>query len=130
MDETRELSIAEVIRNAIRDGQELVRSELALAKAEVRGEVRRVGMGVGLLAGAVFAAGVCIVLLMTTIAWAIADVLTWPVWAGFAIVTLLMLVVAAILAYVGKRRLTAARHMPQTVDTLKENIEWMRARTS
>lgn len=87
-------------------------------------------MGVGLLAGAVSAAGVCIVLLMTTIAWAIVDLLTWPVWAGFAIVTLLMLVVAAILAYVGKRHLTAARHMPQTVDTLKENLEWMRARTS
>lgn len=128
--ETREPSIAEVIRNAIRDAQELVRSEIALAKAEVRSEVRRLGMGVALLAAAVFAAAVFVVLLMMTIAWAIADGFDWPVWAGYGISTLVMLLLAAILGYVGKARLTASRHMPQTVDTLKENIEWMRARTS
>ena len=36
---TYEPSIGDVIRSAIRDAQDLVRSELALAKAEVREEV-------------------------------------------------------------------------------------------
>jgi uncharacterized membrane protein len=66
---------------------------------------------------------------MATIAWAISEGLGWPVWAGFGIVTLLALITAGILAYVGKNRLTAARHMPRTVDILKENMQWMRART-
>jgi uncharacterized membrane protein YqjE len=125
-----EPSIAEVIKSAVRDAQDLVRGEIALAKAEAREEVSRFGTGAALLAGAAVTAMIGIVLLMTTIAWAISEVLAWPVWSGFAIVTLLMLVVAAALAYVGKQRMTAARHMPRTVATMKENIEWMRARTS
>jgi hypothetical protein len=107
-----------------------VRSEIALDKAEVRDEVRRLGMGAGLLAGAALAAVLTVVFLMTTIAWAIADALEWPVWSGFAIVTVLMLVIAAVLGVTGKNRITLARHLPRTVDTLKENMEWIRARTS
>lgn len=128
--DTREPSIADVIRNAIRDAQDLVRNEVALAKAEVRQEARRVSVGAGLLAGAALAAIIAVIFLMTTIAWAIADVSGWPVWSGFGIVTVFVAIAAGVLAYIGKRRLTAARHMPRTVDTLKENIEWMRARTS
>ena len=122
--------MADVIKNAIRDAQDLVRSEVALAKAEVRQEVRRLGIGAGLLAGAALAAAIAVMFLMTTIAWAIADLLDWPVWIGFGIVTVLLAVAAGGLGYIGKKRITAARHMPRTVDTLKENIEWMRARTS
>jgi uncharacterized integral membrane protein len=126
---TQESSIADVIKNAIRDAQDLVRSEVALAKAEVRQEVRRLGVGAGVLAGAALAAIIAVIFLMTTIAWAIADLLDWPVWSGFGIVTVLLAVAAGALGYIGKKRITAARHMPRTVDTFKENIEWMRART-
>jgi hypothetical protein len=83
-----------------------------------------------MLAAAAISGVIGIIFLMTAGAWAISEVLAWPVWAGFAIVTLVMLLVAGVLAFVGKSRLTAARHMPRTVDTLKENMEWMRARTS
>lgn len=125
-----EPSIAELIRNAVHDGQELVRSEIALAKAEARDAVRRAGTAAAMLAGAAIAAIIGVVLLMTTLAWAISETLVWPVWAGFGIVTLLVLVTAAALAYIGRSRLVATKAMPRTVDTLKENMEWMRARTS
>ena len=127
---TYEPSIGDVIRNAIRDAQDLVRSELALAKAEVHEEVRRVSVGAGLLAGAALAAAMAVIFLMTTVALAIAVLLGWPVWSGFGIVTVLVALAAAALGYIGKKRITTARHMPRTVDALKENIEWMRARTS
>jgi hypothetical protein len=123
-------STAEVIKDAIRDAQDLVRGEIALAKAEAREEVGRIGMGVGLLAGAALAAVVGIMLLMTTIAWAISELAALPVWAGFGIVTLVTLIVAVLLAYAGRSRMSMQRHMPRTMDTLKENMEWMRARTS
>jgi len=128
--DTQEPSIADVIKNAIRDAQDLVRSEVALAKAEVREEVRRVSVGAGLLAGAALAVMIAVIFLMTTIALAIADLLDWPVWSGFGIVTVLVAIAAGIVGYAGKSRIMAARHMPRTVDTLKENIEWMRTRTS
>ena len=128
--DTREPSVADVIKNAIRDAQDLVRSEVALAKAEVREEVRRLSVGAGLLAGAAVAAIIAVLFLMTTIALAIANLLDWPLWSGFGIVTLLVGIAAGTVAYMGKKRITSARHMPRTVDTLKENIEWMRTRTS
>jgi hypothetical protein len=123
-------STAEVIKDAIRDAQDLVRGEIALAKAEAREEVGRIGMGVGLLAGAALAAVVGIMLLMTTIAWAISELAALPVWAGFGIVTLVTLIVAVVLAYAGRSRMSMQRHMPRTMDPVKENMEWMRARTS
>ena len=127
---TYEPSIADVIRNAIRDAQDLLRSEVALAKAEVREEVRRVSVGAGLLAGAALAAAIAVIFLMTTVALAIAVLLGWPLWSGFGIVTVAVALAAGALGYIGRKRITAARHMPRTVDALKENIEWMRARTS
>jgi len=127
---THEPSIADVIKNAIRDAQDLVRSEVALAKAEVRQEVRRVSVGAGLLAGAALAAAMAVIFLMTTVALAIAVLLGWPLWSGFGMVTVLVALAAGALGYIGRKRITAARHMPRTVDALKENIEWMRARTS
>ena len=127
---THEPSIADVIKNAIRDAQYLMRSQVALARAEVREEVHRVSVGAGLLAGAVLAAVMAVIFLMTAVALAIAVLLGWPVWSGFGIVTVFVALVAGALGYIGKKRITAARHMPRTVDTLKENIEWMRARTS
>jgi hypothetical protein len=65
-----------------------------------------------------------------TVAWGISEGIGWPVWAGLAIVTLLMIVTAAALTYVGRRRFSAQPAMPLTVDTLKENAKWIRARTS
>jgi uncharacterized membrane protein YqjE len=127
---TYEPSIADLLKNAVRDAQDLVRGEIALAKAEVRQEVSRLGAGAAMLAGAALAAVVAILFLMTTIAWAISEGFGWPVWSGFGIVTLLMVLAAIALGWSGKKRITAARHMPRTVDTLKENMQWMRARTS
>jgi len=127
---THEPSIADAIRSAVRDAQDLVRSEIALAKAEVREEVGRLSQGAAYLAIAAVAGIIGLVFLMTTIAWGIAELLAWPAWAGFGIVTLLLLMATAVFGYIGKTRVASARHLPRTVDTMKENIEWMRTRTS
>jgi hypothetical protein len=127
---TQESSIADVIKSAVRDARDLVHGEIALAKAEAREEVRRLGVGAALLVCAAAAGIVGIMFLLTTLAWALAYGLGWPVWTGFAIVTAVTLIAAGVLAYLGWARLQRQRYMPLTVDTLKENMEWMRARTS
>jgi hypothetical protein len=128
--DTHDPTIIDLVKSAVRDAQDLVRGEIALAKAEARQEVRRLGAGAALLAGAVLAGVIGLVLLLTTIAWGLSEGLGWPVWAGFAIVTALTLVAAGAMAYLGRARLGRERHMPLTVDTVKENMQWMRARTS
>ena len=123
-------SIVDLLKAALSDAQELIQSELALVKAEVRQEVSRIRAGIVAFAGAAVAAIVAVVLLATTVAWGISEGFGWPVWGGFAIVTVLMIVVAVALAYLGRRRFSAQPAMPLTVDTLKENAKWIRARTS
>ena len=123
-------SIVDLLKTALADGQELVRTELSLAKTELRQEISRIQIGIGAFAGAAVAAVVALMLLSATIAGGISEGLGWPVWAGFATVTVLMMIVAAVLASVGRRRFSQQPTMPLTVDTLKENAKWIRARTS
>lgn len=123
-------SVIDLLKSAVRDAQDLVRGEIALAKAEAREEVSRLWAGAALLAGAAFAGAIGIVFLLTAVAWGLSEGLGWPVWAGFSVVTLVLLIAAAMMAYLGRARLARERHMPLTVDTVKENMRWMRARTS
>jgi uncharacterized membrane protein YbjE (DUF340 family) len=127
---TQNSSITDAIKNAVRDAQDLVRSEIALAKAEARQEVRSLGTGAALLAAAALGGVIAFIFLMTTIAWGLSEGLGWPAWAGFGVVTALTLIAAGALGYMGRARLRRERHMPLTVDTLKESLKWMQARTS
>lgn len=123
-------SIAETLRTTIDDLQELIRAEIALARAEVRGEVARLRSGALALAVAAVSALIAAVLLLTAFAWAIPAAFAWPVWTGFAIVGTLVALIAVMTGLVGRTRLMGERHMPRTVDTMKETLRWMRARTS
>jgi VIT1/CCC1 family predicted Fe2+/Mn2+ transporter len=123
-------SIADVLKRALNDAQDLMRGEIALAKAEMREEMRRMGGGVVFLSAAAVAALMGVLLLLMAAAWALATLLAWPVWAGFAVVAVVVLLVAGILGFVGRSYVSGQPHMPKTVETMKENMEWMRARTS
>lgn len=66
-------SIVDLLKAAISDAQELIRSELALAKAEVRQEVSRIQVGIAAFAGAALAVIVAVLLLAMTVAWGISE---------------------------------------------------------
>jgi hypothetical protein len=68
-------------------------------------------------------------MLLNTMAWGLAYAFEWPPWAGFAIVALPLTVAAVVLAMMGRTRLARDRYLPKSVETLKENAEWIRART-
>jgi hypothetical protein len=123
-------SIVDVLKSTVQDAQDLLLSEIALAKSELRAEVRRVGSGAAALGAAAVSGLVAVVFLLTALAWAVPPLLGWPVWSGFAAVGVLAAVVAAVLAMTGRSKLNSQRHMPLTSDTMKENLKWMRARTS
>jgi hypothetical protein len=120
-------SLADVLKSTVNDAHELLRGEINLAKVEMREEISRVAAGGALLAGAAAGALVAVVFFLTAAAWAIATLAEWPVWSGFAIVGLLTAVAAVVMGSIGRGRLNGHRHMPLTVDTLKENMQWIRA---
>jgi hypothetical protein len=122
-------SIPELITGAIRDAQELIRQEISIARAEIRDEVATVKAGVMALAGAAVVGLFALQLLLLALAWGIAAAFDWPAWGGFAVVAVVLGLVALVLALIGRGRLATRRHMPRTVDSMKENAEWLKART-
>lgn len=124
-----ERTIGQLVADATYDLQGLVRGEIALAKAEVTSGAKVVGKGAGLLAGAAFFALMGMVFLLHGAAWGIAEAL--PVWAGYLIVAVVVLIVAAILGLAGKRSLETANPAPdraigqaqQTIAALKKSAD-------
>ena len=70
-----------------------------------------------------------VLMLLETVAWGVVYAFDWPTWAGFAVVALPLFIITVVLAVLGRSLLLRDRIMPKSVDTLKENAEWIRART-
>ena len=104
-------TIGQLVADATHDVQGLVKSEIALAKAEVQQGAKVLGKGAGLLAGAGFVALIGLIFLFHTLAQVIAIWL--PAWAGYAITTGLLFLVAAVLGLIGKNALSKARPKPE-----------------
>jgi uncharacterized membrane protein len=104
-------TIGQLVADATHDVQGLVRSEIALAKAEVQQGAKVMGKGAGLLGGAAFVALIGLIFLFHTLAQVIAIWL--PLWAGYLIVTVLLFAVAAVLGLLGKSALSKAKPAPE-----------------
>ncbi len=106
-----ERTIGQLVADATHDLEGIVRGEIALAKAEVTDGARVLGKGAGLLAGAAFLALIGFVFLLHSAAWGIS---TWlPVWAGYLIVAVVVLIIGAILGLMGKKALDQAKPAPE-----------------
>ncbi|MBP6996483.1 MAG: phage holin family protein [Phycicoccus sp.] len=118
-------TIGQLVVDATRDVEGLVRSEIALAKAEVQQGVAIMGKGAGLLAAAGVVALFAVGFVLTTLAYVIAIWL--PVWAGFLIVGVVLLIVTGILAAIGVKALKSARPAPErAIAEAKQTIALLR----
>lgn len=127
----REASVATLLSGIVSDAQELVRKEIALARQEIREEISAAkDAGIRLaIAGVVLAVGG--LLLVLTLAQALADLLDWPVWAGYGIVGVVLTIIGSILFASAQKRMQEIHPVPEkTVATIKENVEWIRDRTT
>jgi hypothetical protein len=118
---SRERTIGQLVADATHDLEGIVRGEIALARAEVTSGAKVIGKGVGLLAGAGFLALMGVVFLLHSAAWGIAEWL--PVWAGYLIVAVVVLIVATVLGLMGKKALETARPAPErAIDQAQRTI--------
>ena len=121
-------SLGELFAELTSDLGHLFRQEVQLAKTEAREEVKHVGKGAGMLAGAGLSAWLALVMLSLTLAWCLDKTLDRAV--SFLLVGLTWVVIAAVLAIVGKQQVTRVRPLPETVQTLKEDAQWVKAQKS
>jgi hypothetical protein len=106
-----ERTIGQLVADATHDVSTIVRSEIALAKAEVTADVKKAGAGAGMFAGAAFVGLLGLIFLFHTVALVIAIWL--PISAAYGITTALLFLVAAVLALVGRSSLKTMKGKPE-----------------
>jgi putative superfamily III holin-X len=123
-------SIPTLIRGLLDDARDLIREELQLARAEIREEVSAAQTALVAFAAAAAVALIGAVLLSVAIGSAIAYFLRWPAWAGYAITAVLFFVASWGLVLYARGRLSEIRAIPETKDSIKENIAWMQNKSA
>lgn len=119
---TDERTIGQLVADISHQLSDLLRAEISLAKAEVKADVTKGGMGAGLLAGAAFFALIAFILLCVAAAYGLVAA-GLPTWAGFLVVTGVLLVIAAVLALLGRSRLKLVSAPQRTIDSAKDSVE-------
>ena len=123
-----ERSVSDVLQDILRDVQEILRSEVRLAKAEIRQEATRAAASALWVAVGVVGVVSAWIFLLWTAAYALATIL--PMWAATLAVTVAMAGVGSVLIAVGLRRLRRISPMPErAIESFKENLEWMKQPT-
>jgi hypothetical protein len=124
-----ERSLGELFGELTQEFGQLVRSEMELARVELKEEAGRAGRAGAMLGGAAAAGYLALVLLAFAAAWGLAEVIE-PGWA-FLVVGVVVGAVAAALAVAGRNRMREVSPVPdQTVETLKEDARWARAQVT
>jgi uncharacterized membrane protein YqjE len=123
----RDRSTGELVRQLSEQASTLIRQELDLAKAELAQKGKQAGIGAGMLgtAGLFAVVGFAVVTaaLILLLDNAVAD------WVAALIVGALYLTVAAVAALMGRDRVRQAAPLEpeQTIETLKEDVQWAKS---
>lgn len=111
-------SVGDIVGDLMRDMSQLMRDEIALAKAEGTEQAKRFGKGAGMLGGAGYAGHLLVLFLSLALMFVLGDLLDHLGW-GALIVGVLWAIVAAILYSMGRKALKEVEPMPETVDSVK-----------
>jgi hypothetical protein len=122
-------SVGQLLGDVTRDLQQLMRKEFELAKAETKEELQKAtaagkGFGIAGLMGYL-----ALVMLSFAAAWALTAIMPTG-WAFFA-VGMVFAIVAAAMALRGRKQIQKFHPVPEeTVETLKEDVQWLKSRKS
>jgi uncharacterized membrane protein YqjE len=119
----RDQSVGDLLKQLSQETATLVRKEVELARAEVTEKGKQAGAGAGMFGGAgiagLLALGsltACLIALLAT---------GMKVWIAALIVTALWAAVAGVLALMGRNKVQEATPpAEQTVETIKEDVQW------
>ncbi|MFI7599821.1 phage holin family protein [Actinoplanes sp. NPDC049681] len=124
-EEVSSTSVGELIGNISNDLSQLFRQEVELAKAELKQEATKAGKAAGMLGGAGFAGYLAVVLLSFALVFALGNVMDLG-WAAL-IVAVIWGIIGAVLYANGRKKLKTVDPVPhRTVDTIKEDAQWLK----
>jgi len=123
-----EQTTAELLVGLASDASTLVRQEILLARQEVTEGLAKTAAASAFLV----AAGVLALYALGFLLYTVAVAIGGPDWLGFAIVTVVLLLVVTVLALIGRSRLARSKVAPEQAKTelraaateLKEELRW------
>lgn len=116
-------SMSTLVRGALDDVRDLVREEIALARAELRQEMRKAGRAAIGFGGAAAAGWLAGLFILAAIALGISEGLGLPYWVGFGVVGVVLAIVGGIFYVAGRRAAVQMRGLPRTTEIVKENFQ-------
>ena len=124
----RERPIGDLLKQLSQETTTLVRQELELEKAEVTEKGKQAGKGAGMF-GAAGIVGFLALGALTAFFIMLLDGAV-PNWAAALIVAAVYAAIAGVLALSGKKNVQEATPpAPQTVETVKEDVQWAKTQT-
>jgi uncharacterized membrane protein YqjE len=122
-----EPALGDLFRQLAQDSATLVRQEMALAKAELKSNVKSVARDAAMVAVGGILALVGVTVLIAFLVVAVGDALD-NYWLGALIVGVLFLLVGGILAMTSLKKLKNEDVAPtRTLETLKEDKQWLQS---
>jgi len=123
-----ERSPGAIVQEVLHDVGEIVQGEIRLAKAEMGEKAQRAGKAGGYFGGA----AVCGLLAGASLVAACiaALALAMPVWLAALLMGVILLCITGAAYAGGRAKLRSLDAVPhQTIETVRENLEWARQRT-
>ena len=123
-----QVSVGELVGKVTTDLSTLMRQEFALAKAELTEEAKKASKGAASLGAAGYLGYLASIFASLTLMFLLD--LFLPIWAAALIVTALYGLIAFVLFSQGKKQMKTVDPTPrQTVETLKEDVQWAKDQT-
>ena len=119
-------SLAALLGGIMKDAKDLLVQELTLAKLEGRDELRQIktaALSLGIGVGVAAVGGILLSVMLVHVLAAYTDI---PLWGCYGIVGSVFGVLGWVLLASGKHKIEEIDVMPQTVETMKENTQWLR----
>ena len=127
---TDDRSIGDLIGELANETTTLVKQEVALAKKEIKEEVRVAGKNIGYTVAGGAVAYVGLIAIVIGLGWLLGELLADAEWLGLLIVGLIVAAVGYSLLKKGLEKLKRMDPAPdRTLRTLKEDKEWLKSET-
>src|SRR5438552_373238 len=123
-------SLAALLGGIMKDAKDLLGQELTLAKLEGQdelGQIKTAALSLGIGVGVAAAGGILLSVMLVHVLAAYTDI---PLWGCYGIVGGVLAVLGWMLLAAGKHKIEEIDVMPQTVETMKENAQWLREQTT
>ncbi len=121
MAQPEERTLGQLVAEATQDLSELVRYEVALAKSEIVADVKRGAIGGAAFIVAGFLGLIALITLVITFAYVLVAIGLAP-WLAFLITTLAILLVAAVIVFIGFRFIKRIRPPERSIRSTKLTI--------